>query len=388
MAFVSVILSLNSCIRSEAPNSECDIVSATLPEEILLRSPIISNNSVNFTLKPGVSPDNLAPEFALTPGATIEPPSGTTRDFTTPQSYVVTSQDGDWSKTYVVNVNYTLTPDVPVNPDDPTEKTIDLHYGFENVRIAEAQQGRCKYDVFYEEEDGLEILTWASANGAFALTGQATTPETFPTFQIEDGFKGKCVRLVTRSTGSFGALVKKPIAAGNLFLGAFDMSVALASPLQATHFGIPFYREPSMFSGCYKYTPGETYCEPDATGKLVPVEGVVDDFNVYAVLFEVTEGVEWLDGANVLSEDNPNIIMTALIPDRHASEDWVEFSVPFVYRDGKSIDADKLKNGRYSIAIVMSSSSQGDYFCGAVGSTLTVDELSVTCIDEEAGSND
>ncbi len=373
MTFVSAFLSLNSCIRSEAPNSECDIVTAFLPEDILLRSPIISNNTVEFQLKKEIFPTDLAPRFEVTPGATINPPSGTVRDFSNPQTYVVTSEDGEWSKTYTIVVKYNITP-------EPT--TIELHYGFENVRKTKALGGTCEYDVFFEKDAyGSESLTWASANPAFALTLQASTPNTFPAYQAEDGVVGNCVKLVTRGTGSFGARVGKPIAAGNLFFGTFDMTNAIKYPLQATHFGIPFERVPSMFSGFYKYTPGETYCEPDENGNLVPVPGMTDQFNVYAVLYEVTEGVEWLDGTNVLAEDNPNIISTALIPDRHASDEWVEFSVPFVYRPGKSIDMEKLNNGLYSLAVVMSSSSEGDFFRGAVGSTLTVDELSIACIE-------
>ncbi len=94
----------------------------------------------------------------------------------------------------------------------------------------------------------------------------------------------------------------------------------------------------------------------------MPVLGKTDCFNLYAVLFEAVPGMEWLDGTNVLSEDNPNIIATAEIPDRKAEADWRQFSVPFKYRAGKSIDYDKLKAGRYSLSVVMSSSQDGDYF--------------------------
>ncbi|MDE6399361.1 MAG: PCMD domain-containing protein, partial [Muribaculaceae bacterium] len=125
-----------------------------------------------------------------------------------------------------------------------------------------------------------------------------------------------------------------------------------------------------------------TYCEPDESGKLVPVEGKSDMFSLYAVFYESVPGQEWLDGTNVLSADNPHIISTAEIPDRRASEEWVEFSVPFRFRPGKSVDEDKLKAGKYSIAIVMGSSQEGDRFCGAVGSTLKVDELSVSCMKD------
>ena len=186
--------------------------------------------------------------------------------------------------------------------------------------------------------------------------------------------------LVTRSTGSYGLRLGKPLASGNLFLGTFDVTEAVTKPLEATHFGVPFSNIPSLFSGYYKYIPGETYCEPGADGKLVPVEGMTDSFSLYSVLFETVPGQEWLDGNNVLAADNPYIISTAEIPNPHASEEWVEFSIPFIFRPGKTIDTQKLKDGKYSIAIVMGSSKEGDRFCGAIGSTLKVDELSITCV--------
>ncbi len=189
--------------------------------------------------------------------------------------------------------------------------------------------------------------------------------------------------LVTRSTGDFGKRVGKPIAAGNLFMGKFDMTNALKYPLLATNFGTPFTKVPTTFSGFYKFTPGETYCEANEKGELVPVPGKIDQFNLYAVMFESIDGKDFLNGENVLAEDNEQIISTALIPDRGPSEEWKEFTVPFVYRPGKSIDPEKLKAGRYSIAVVMSSSQDGDFFCGAIGSTLMVDELSIVCQDEE-----
>lgn len=40
---------------------------------------------------------------------------------------------------------------------------------------------------------------------------------------------------------------------------------------------------------------------------------------------------------------------------------------------------DNLKNGKYKLAIVLSSSINGAYFIGAIGSTLWVDELEIVC---------
>lgn len=45
----------------------------------------------------------------------------------------------------------------------------------------------------------------------------AKTPEELPTVQVNGGVNGgKCVKLTTKDTGSFGSMVKMYIAAGNL----------------------------------------------------------------------------------------------------------------------------------------------------------------------------
>ena len=48
---------------------------------------------------------------------------------------------------------------------------------------------------------------------------------------------------------------------------------------------------------------------------------------------------------------------------------------------GRVIDDTKLKNGAYKLGIVFSSSVDGAYFKGAVGSTLYVDEVELICED-------
>lgn len=366
----AMALSFGSCIKDEPLNAECDIVSVTLEGDILNRAPIIENTKVTLIVKNDVSLiQPLAPDFVLTPGATIEPPSGTPRNFLFPQTYTVTSQDGRWNKTYTVEVQ--------------KNNVINLAYNFDHVRQKPALGGLCHYDEFYEiGANGKETLVWASANSAYALSMQASEPNTFPTYQVENGVDGACVALTTRSTGSWGARLKKPIAAGNLFFGTFESESAVTRPLEATHFGIPFFNEPTSFSGYYKYVPGEVYCETDADGNFTPVPGKTDLFNLYIVMYETSEQLQWLDGTNVLDRSNPAIIGSAEIPDRHASTEWVSFSVPFILWDGRTIDEQKLKDGLYNIALVMSSSQDGDYFSGAIGSTLWVDELLISCKGE------
>ena len=73
----------------------------------------------------------------------------------------------------------------------------------------------------------------------------AKSPIDYPTVRSENGYSGKCVKLETRDTGSFGSMVKMYIAAGNLFIGNFDVTKALAGQegaLKATTFGFQFYK--------------------------------------------------------------------------------------------------------------------------------------------------
>lgn len=224
-------------------------------------------------------------------------------------------------------------------------------------------------------------MTWASANPGYALTDYTITqPEEFPTYQSTEGRNGsKCVKLVTRKTGSLGSSVNMPIASGNLFIGSFNLASALTNALKATQFGIQFDQIPTFLHGYYKFKAGDTFYELDtsAEDKLKPVPGRKDIFNIYAVFYESTADRPVLDGTNILSEDNEQIISVAQITDAKETDEWTEFNLPFNLREGKSIDATKLKDGKYHLTIVFASSIRGDYFEGAPGSTLYVDEVTL-----------
>lgn len=351
-----------ACIKDEAPNAEADIVTCTLSGDVLNRDPIIENNKVTLYVKKTTNVGALAPEFTLTPGATITPASGTTLDFTRPQSYIVTSEDRKWQKTYSVEVT--------------TSGITNTRYGFENVRFFSDTSGEPKYQIFYETDQyGKEIMTWASGNPGFALTGQIVDYTGYPTYSIEQGMKGKCLGLTTRRTGNLGNIMNMPLAAGNLFIGTFDVINALTNPLTSTRFGEPFYYVPTYLKGYYKYTSGDTFYELDesASDKLRPVTGRRDICDIYAIFYESTDDVPTLDGTNMLT--SPNLVAVARISDAHETEEWTAFYLPFEFIGGRTVDNAKLAEGKYNLAIVFSSSIRGDYFEGAPESTLLIDEV-------------
>ena len=169
------------------------------------------------------------------------------------------------------------------------------------------------------------------------------------------------------ATGFFGGLVGMPIAAGNLFIGSFDVNNAMSNPLQATKFGLPFRHVPTYLAGYYKYKAGDQFTEG---GK--PVEGKHDICDIYAIMYETSVSVPTLDGTNAFT--SPNLVSMARIKDAKETDEWTYFKLPFTTLPGKFIDKEKLTMGKYNISIVFTSSLEGDHFNGAIGSTLLIDE--------------
>lgn len=352
---------VTSCIKDEAPNAEADIITCTVPGDVLNREPIIGNEQITLIVKKGTDVKALAPQFTLTEGATILPASGSVLDFSKPQYYEVTSEDQQWKKKYKVEATFS--------------GVTNTVYHFENTKLDKTGH----YVAFYETDpQGKETMSWASGNPGYAMTGVKGGSDIYPTYQSNDGYQGKCVALTTRKTGWLGNSVNMPIAAGNLFIGTFDVLNALQDALTATKFGSSFSYIPTYIKGYYKFKAGETFYILDETNKdekLKPVPGKKDICDIYAVFYEPTEDMKTLNGANVLSEDNPNIISIARITDAKETNEWTAFNLPFVYREGKTVDPVKLEEGKYNLAIVFSSSIDGAYFEGAPGSTLYIDEV-------------
>lgn len=365
-----------ACIKDEAPNAEADIETCVVSGDILIANPIIENSRITLLVKPyDADITKIKVDFTLTPGATIDPPSGTVRDFSSPQVYTVTSESGTWKKEYTVACE---------TQGMRTEYDFELFKLMPNLGTSYEKN----YYQFYEEapkEGGApgemeQQNLWDSGNVGFAITATTTTPpEEYPTVPSPDGKNGYCAKLVTCSTGFAGNMVKKPIAAGNLFIGTMGKISLSGDPLKATHFGRPFKFVPTYLTGYYKYKAGEEFTDKNKT--VYPDR--IDTFDIYAIMFETDDEVEWLDGTNSLT--SPNLISIARIApeDRKETDEWTYFSLPFEYLPGKSIDSNKLANNKYSVSVVFSSSIDGAYFEGALGSTLYIDEVRLVHLQEE-----
>lgn len=69
----------------------------------------ISGNSISVTVPYGTDITSKAPVIAVSPGAAVNPASGTARNFNSPVNYTVTAENGVTQKTYTVTV--TVAPD-------------------------------------------------------------------------------------------------------------------------------------------------------------------------------------------------------------------------------------------------------------------------------------
>lgn len=373
----ALCLGLSSCIKDEAPNAECDIeaVSIHLSDPLsvfyntsdTIQVVASADSIITFTTRrdkvSSINPDSIT--LTITPGATLKRTSVEMGDNEGTLRYTVTSEDQLWHRDYTLRFVSMV-------------KTVNdtVHYNFENFELESREQ---KYYIWHDElPDGTYGNNWANGNAGFRLSMGSAAPDAYPTTPLADGYDGYGVRLTTRSTGPFGVLANKRLAAGNLFLGSFDATNAMTNAMKATRFGIPFDRQPVTFKGYYKYTPGESYQDKD--GKIV--SGTTDSGAIYAVLYRNhdSEGNAIVLYGNDVKTSSQIVAIADMAYVKPTTE-WTEFELPFNYLS--DIDLTLLQERGYSLAVVFSSSADGDEFRGAIGSELCIDKVQVVCKKEE-----
>lgn len=380
-------LAITSCIQDEGLNVEAAIDGCN-GSNIQLSTINTYSKTVSIYVSKATDLSTLEIQFELPEGADIEPVDAAANDHapkydfsnskvpvTSEQTleqyqrkFRVTSESRTTEAVYMITV---------IKSELPTE------YHFENI-----EDGNNKYHIFYEFNlQKAEMLQWASGNPGFNLTGMARSPLDYITIQSQ-GYIGKGAKLETKSTGSFGAGVSMPIAAGNLFIGSFEVGNALKDAMKATKFGFPFYKHPTRLSGYYKFKPGTDY-----TSYTLGSDGKKNFFidasmngkdkgDIYAVLYEADNVEDFLDGYNSLN--SPKIVSLARIKSEDVKEtsEWTSFYLPFVLQNNKTINDNMLAAGKYKLAIVFSSSVEGAAFKGSVGSTLWIDEVTIHCEED------
>ena len=370
---------MTSCIKDEAQNKECDIESAWIEgaeyekyfyQTSEMRKEVSSaETEIYFYVRSYLSLSKQIPlKFKITDGATIEPANGSMQDFTKGTVfYTVTSEDGEWKRTYKVIFLETVLPAQRFSFEDVETQTEKTLLGGVN-----------EMHVFYERAMTNERnYCWATGNSGLALTKNGSKPEDFTVYSTPDGKMGRGVCLNTQSAGALGEFMKKPIASGSLFLGKFMVDYVMSDALKATQFGVPNGKEPVRIVGWYKYKPGEKFTDQDMN--VYPNRQ--DEASIYAVYYRNTDdkGESYILDGHAVEDldkllDNPQVYKVARVASLPPTDTWTVWEMFF---EGRDAPDDIIASQGFNLALVFSSSKNGAQFEGAVGSTLYVDEVEV-----------
>lgn len=237
--------------------------------------------------------------------------------------------------------------------------------------------GKVWYPYFQNDSESDKV--WDSANpGAAQFIGSSTLPE------YEDVVnKGAWIdeagvehqRAAVKMVSKWAAV---KFAAGNLYTGKFNGLVGLSGA--DLDWGVPFTSKPKALKGWYKYQPAAVNYKNN-----VAVSGSEMDRGQIQILLIETDcpyNVLPVNGANgptykdknkiIDLESDQTIIARGEMKldlsdvDNDGKADWVEFVLPFEYRDNRTPTY---------VVVTAASSYLGDFFTGGDGSTLLIDEF-------------
>lgn len=328
---------------------------------IVIEQPVINeDNTITFRVneaKVKENPDalnSLVPTFTISEKATSSVESGKAMKLSSDVTIAVTAEDGTIVK-YVVKA--------------PTKNDL-VKFNFDKwLSLGE--------ELIYEVPLPNDTLA-SSIEGAVFLSVFGI--EGFPVYKsVDDKVAGDAaIKLVTMDTSTKTSRLVPALTAGSVFTGKFNLQHAMTDRMKCTEFGISYDKKPLFFKGWYKYAAGETFINGEGakSPEDVSIEpGKVDECSIVAVLYETEDDGNGnnkpLTGHDI--NNSPRRVAVAALSDGTNKSEWTPFNLEFKYLEGKTYE----KGKSYQLAIVCSSSKEGDRFKGAGGSTLMLDELEV-----------
>lgn len=221
-------------------------------------------------------------------------------------------------------------------------------------------------ETFYPNAADAAVKDWSTANKAVSIAGaisgiyNTTTPEYD---HVVDG--DVAVKIISVAPAGV-------FAAGNLFTGEFFRFHVMTAYLK---WGVPFTSRPYSLKGYYDYSPKIIDKVKEEYPQYKEMLGKKDFMQLLAVLVADGDTPETQGPFDVVSSEpgKPNlrtdprvIAFGTLESDEDTGGEYREFEIVFDYRDDRQPSY---------IIIVACSSLYGDFFTGAVGSTLYVDDF-------------
>lgn len=270
--------------------------------------------------------------------ARITPSITAPQDFSQPVLYTVTAEDESTALWTVTAVAALPNPQLPNSNFD------------EWYNVSDYQQPGSNADN----------TVWGTANRALAIAGDANT-------NPEDLGNGDFAARLT----SVSAPLLVRMAAATLFTGSFTEGFPNpVDPRSNINFGTPFNGRPSAFSVDYLYTPGPSYEDEDG----VPLPGG-DQCDIY-VLLEKREGdtIERIGTGWFRSDETVSDFSTLEIDIKYG--ELTPSDPEFEYANIRAGESwGDAQDTPTHITVVFSSSALGDFFTGAIGSELWVNNF-------------
>ncbi len=243
----------------------------------------------------------------------------------------------------------------------------EVHFGFELWK--EVPNTKYKYSMpFLSEDEEPSLAYWASNNSTWDNWG---TKGVLPLVKVEEGKQGSSVELISRGFYEW-------IPAGYRFVSGllYSGQAGDASKGQRTfkQFGKDWDKgEPKTLKLYYQYQSAKNIYDNQYGG----FKGI-DKGSIRAILYEVTNDTNYyLDNREHKAEENERIILEAYQEVENQS-DWTELSLEFEVKNEERYKAIDFKIKKYRLAIIISSSHQWLKGKGLKGSTMRIDELSIS----------
>ena len=277
--------------------------------------------------------------------ATSDKIVGDILDLNTPQSIIVTAEDGSI-------YNWTITSFVAAS--NPQLDNFDLNLWY-----------KTSTDYFEPGADAASTI-WGTGNpGTQILNKLATTP-------LDLGVDNLAAKMETLDNGRLAGTFGAPISTGSIFTGVFNSdNIDPSNPEAAIEFGTPFAGRPKKLRIKYAYVPG-----PENKDKNGNILAYGDACDIYALL-EVRAG------------GKTERLATAWFRSDAQQSEPTDLEIPFTYGElddsfpsyTRPVDHGYVSRDSASfvlpthITFVGSSGFDGANFAGAIGSTLIIDDV-------------
>ena len=228
------------------PNSPLnDILTFTFPT---FGAATIAGTDISLTVPSGTPLTAMAPTYTVSPNATGAPVSGTSRNFTSPQTYTITAQDLS-TKTYTVSVTPVAPPAVPTNlVATAGSNTVGLTWS--------AASGATSYNVRRSSISGSSYTLLGTSSTASYTDATAINGSTY--YYVVSATNGGGESANSSEAGATPALAASTttLAASTGITGDYGTAVTLTATVNASASGTVSFKDGTTVLGTGSVSAG------------------------------------------------------------------------------------------------------------------------------------